>query len=92
MKAASKLLKEAELNESYGDEEIAYVLYMRYFNLISGIKKTSEYKKDEVSRKREKKENCFLFWVFMNVFFFFFLQNFLLSNLRIFILTVKRMN
>lgn len=47
VKAASKLLKEAELNESLGDEEIAYVLYMRYFNLISGIKKTSEYKKDE---------------------------------------------
>lgn len=47
LKAASKLLKEAELNESLGDEEIAYVLYMRYFNLISRIKKTSEYKKDE---------------------------------------------
>lgn len=50
LKAASKLLKEAELNESLGDEEIAYVLYMRYFNLISRIKKTSEYKKDEVSK------------------------------------------
>ena len=63
LKATLNLLKEAELNED-GDEEIAYVLYMLYFNLISGIKKTSEYKKDEVTRKRGKKKktvSCFEF-------------------------------
>ncbi|GAB1605796.1 ubiquitin carboxyl-terminal hydrolase 8-like [Argonauta hians] len=47
VKSAGKLLNSAELCENTGDEEKAYVLYMRFFNLITSVKRTSEYKKDE---------------------------------------------
>ncbi|XP_029645889.1 ubiquitin carboxyl-terminal hydrolase 8 [Octopus sinensis] len=47
VKSAGRLLKEAELCENTGDEEKAYVMYMRFFNLITSIKRTAEYKKDE---------------------------------------------
>ena len=46
--SAQKLFKNAEETSLLGDEEKAYVLYMKFFNFISGIKKTAEYKKNEV--------------------------------------------
>ena len=48
VKSAQSLFTSAE--ESYGnkDEERAYVLYMRYFNVIQHVKKSAEYKKNKV--------------------------------------------
>ena len=45
---AEKVFKEATLADSLQDEERAYCLYMRYFNIITAIKKTDEFKKNEV--------------------------------------------
>ncbi|KAI0209938.1 Ubiquitin carboxyl-terminal hydrolase 8 [Lamellibrachia satsuma] len=47
LNTAEKVFKEAQLADSLQDEERAYCLYMRYFNIITGIKKTDEYKKHE---------------------------------------------
>ncbi len=47
---AEKVFKEAALADSLQDEERAYCLYMRYFNIITAIKKTDEFKKNEVVR------------------------------------------
>ena len=49
IKSASKVFKSAEESNIQGDEETAYVYYMKYFNLISAIKKIPEYKKNEVT-------------------------------------------
>ena len=48
LSTAAKVFKEAELAFALRDEERAYCLYMRYFNIITAIKKTDEYKKNEV--------------------------------------------
>ena len=48
MKTADKMLKEAEHSEMLMDEERAYVLFMKYFNVVSYIKKTADYKKQKV--------------------------------------------
>ena len=50
IKSADKLYKNAEESELLGDEEKAYVMYMKYFNIISAIKNTVEYKKNHVRR------------------------------------------
>jgi len=48
LSTADKVFKEAELAYALRDEERAYCLYMRYFNIITAIKKTDEFKKNEV--------------------------------------------
>lgn len=48
VKTADKLLKEAEHNEMLQDEEKAYVLFMKYFNVVTTIKKSADYKRDKV--------------------------------------------
>ena len=47
-KTADKMLKEAEHAELMKDEERAYVLFMKYFNVVTYMKKTADYKKDKV--------------------------------------------
>lgn len=49
VKTADKMLKEAEHSDVLHDEERAYVLFMKYFNVVQFIKKSQEYKKDKVS-------------------------------------------
>lgn len=39
------VLKEAEKYERMGDEENAYIFYMKYFNLISIIQKSRDFPK-----------------------------------------------
>lgn len=46
--SAQKIHKEAELNESLGDEEKAYILYMKYFNVVTLARKLPDYKKQKV--------------------------------------------
>ena len=48
VKSGQRLFTNAE--EAYGnkDEERAYILYMRYFNVIQSVKKSAEYKKNKV--------------------------------------------
>lgn len=46
LKTSEQVFKKAEEMNLLGDEESAYVMYMRFFNLISAIKKTAEYKKN----------------------------------------------
>ena len=47
MKTADKMLKEAEHSEMLMDEERAYVLFMKYFNVVTFLKKTADYKKQK---------------------------------------------
>ena len=42
------MYKHADEQQLMGDEEVAYVMYIKFFNLFSLIKKTAEYKKNEV--------------------------------------------
>lgn len=49
IKSADKVYLEAKDHYLEGDEETAYVFYMRYFNLITLIKKSSKYKEKKVS-------------------------------------------
>ena len=42
------MLKEAEHAELMKDEERAYVLFMKYFNVVTYMKKTADYRKDKV--------------------------------------------
>ena len=42
------MYRAAEEHELLGDEEKAYVFYMRFFNLYTALKKTSDYLKDKV--------------------------------------------
>ena len=42
------MLKEAEQGDMLGDEERAYVLYMKYFNVVTFLKKSADYKKQKV--------------------------------------------
>lgn len=46
--SAQKIHKEAELNESLGDDEKAYILYMKYFNVVTLARKLPDYKKQKV--------------------------------------------
>ncbi|XP_022306135.2 ubiquitin carboxyl-terminal hydrolase 8-like isoform X2 [Crassostrea virginica] len=45
--SAQKIQKEAELNESLGDEEKAYILYMKFFNVVTYARKSPDYKKQK---------------------------------------------
>ena len=47
VKTADKMLKEAEQGDLLGDEERAYVLYMKYFNVVTFLKKSADYKKQK---------------------------------------------
>ncbi|XP_062575612.1 ubiquitin carboxyl-terminal hydrolase 8-like isoform X2 [Saccostrea cucullata] len=47
LKSAEKINKEAVLNESLGDEEKAYIMYMKYFNIVTLIRKSPDYKKQK---------------------------------------------
>ncbi|XP_052786625.1 ubiquitin carboxyl-terminal hydrolase 8-like [Mya arenaria] len=47
VKTADKMLKEAEHSELMQDEERAYVLFMKYFNVVTYLKKTSDYRKEK---------------------------------------------
>ncbi|XP_052267867.1 ubiquitin carboxyl-terminal hydrolase 8-like [Dreissena polymorpha] len=47
VKTADKILKEAEHSDLMEDEERAYVLFMKYFNLVTFLKKTADYKKEK---------------------------------------------
>ncbi|XP_041356247.1 ubiquitin carboxyl-terminal hydrolase 8-like [Gigantopelta aegis] len=47
IKSADKMYKEAERLDSLQDEERAYVLYMKYFNVIQQAKKKPDYKKQK---------------------------------------------
>jgi len=45
---AQRLFTNAETAYRDKDEEKAYVLYMRYFNVIQYVKKSAEYRKSKV--------------------------------------------
>ncbi|XP_015774970.1 PREDICTED: ubiquitin carboxyl-terminal hydrolase 8-like isoform X1 [Acropora digitifera] len=47
VKSADKVYLQAQNHYLEGDEESAYVFYMRYFNLITLIKKSSKYKETQ---------------------------------------------
>jgi len=48
VKSAQSLFASAEEAYCKKDEERAYILYMRYFNVIQNVKKSAEYKKNKV--------------------------------------------
>jgi len=48
VKSAQRLFTYAEEAHCNKDEEKAYVLYMRFFNVIQCVKKSAEYKKNKV--------------------------------------------
>nr|XP_034319481.1 kinesin-like protein KIN-7M, chloroplastic isoform X1 [Crassostrea gigas]XP_034319483.1 kinesin-like protein KIN-7M, chloroplastic isoform X1 [Crassostrea gigas]XP_034319484.1 kinesin-like protein KIN-7M, chloroplastic isoform X1 [Crassostrea gigas]XP_034319485.1 kinesin-like protein KIN-7M, chloroplastic isoform X1 [Crassostrea gigas]XP_034319486.1 kinesin-like protein KIN-7M, chloroplastic isoform X1 [Crassostrea gigas]XP_034319488.1 kinesin-like protein KIN-7M, chloroplastic isoform X1 [ len=45
--SAKSIHKQAELNESLGDDEKAYILYMKYFNVVTLARKLPDYKKQK---------------------------------------------
>ena len=47
VKTADRMLKEAELADKVVDEERAYVLFMKYFNVVTFLKKTADYRKQK---------------------------------------------
>ena len=49
MKSADKVYLKAQDHDLEGDEEHAYALYMRYFNIICLVKKTKKYSENKVS-------------------------------------------
>jgi len=49
VKSGQLLFANAEEAYRNKDEERAYVLYMRYFNVIQRVKKSAEYKKNKVT-------------------------------------------
>ena len=48
VKVAQKLLSSAKENEINGDQENAYVLFYKYFELYKAVRKSVEYKKDKI--------------------------------------------
>ena len=48
VKVAQKLLSSAKENEINGDQEKAYVLFYKYFELYKAVRKSVEYKKDKI--------------------------------------------
>jgi len=48
VKSAQLLYSKAEEAYRQKDEETAYVLFMRYFNVIQHVKKSADYKKNKV--------------------------------------------
>ena len=49
IKSADKVFLKAQDCDLESDEEYAYVYYMRYFNIISLIKKSTKYSDNKVS-------------------------------------------
>ncbi|KAL4216469.1 Ubiquitin carboxyl-terminal hydrolase 8 [Mactra antiquata] len=47
VKTADKVLKEAQHSDMIQDEERAYVLFMKYFNVVTTLKKSNDYKKQK---------------------------------------------
>ena len=47
--SAGKVYKKAVDGDLSGDEENAYVLYMRFFNIMQEVAKTSKYQADKVT-------------------------------------------
>lgn len=45
MRSTAKVLKEAEKFIKLGDDENAYIMYMKYFNLLEIIRKKKDYSK-----------------------------------------------
>jgi len=45
VKSAEKTFKEAERSDDLGDEERAYILFMKYFNVLTIVKTKADYKK-----------------------------------------------
>ena len=52
IKSADKVYLKAQDNDLEGDEESAYVYYMRYFNIICLIKKSSKYSDNKVGNEQ----------------------------------------
>lgn len=48
LSSSKKVFIAAEKENLSGDEEKAYVYYMKYFNVISEVKKTSQFKNNKV--------------------------------------------
>ncbi|CAL1537539.1 unnamed protein product [Lymnaea stagnalis] len=47
VRSSNKVFQDAETFDSQGDEEKAFVLYLKYFNIIKQIKTKAEYKKQK---------------------------------------------
>ena len=48
MKSADKMFMEAERLDQQGDEEKAFIMYMRYFNIVKQVKTNADYRKNKV--------------------------------------------
>ena len=55
MNSAEKVYKKAEENDLMGDEENAYVFYMRFFNIMQEVAKTAKYQNDKVTKQNTNK-------------------------------------
>lgn len=51
MNSAEKVYKKAEENDLMGDEENAYMFYMRFFNIMQEVAKTTKYQNDKVAKR-----------------------------------------
>lgn len=51
VKSAEKVFKEAEKFDAKGDEESAFIMYMKYFNIVKVVRSSADYKKNKVSSK-----------------------------------------
>ena len=51
------MFREAENLDSQGDEERAFIMYMRYFNIIKQVKTSPDYKKNKVFCRGEEEGN-----------------------------------
>ncbi|KAL8615253.1 hypothetical protein ACOMHN_050294 [Nucella lapillus] len=47
VKSADTMFREAEKHDLQGDEEKAFIMYMRYFNIVKQVKTNSDYKKNK---------------------------------------------
>ena len=59
IKSSDKVYLNAKSHDLEGDEEYAYVYYMRFFNIISLIKKTKKYSDNKVSAQTLFQMCCF---------------------------------
>jgi hypothetical protein len=49
MNSAEKVYKKAVEDDLTGDEENAFVFYMRFFNIMQEVTKTTKYQADKVA-------------------------------------------
>ena len=54
VKSVDTTFREAEKFDSQGDEERAFIMYMRYFNIVKHIKANADYKKNKVFWREKK--------------------------------------